>query len=399
MEDYRTQAPPHARFPEKLNAFVRNQIWGWFWNYVKFRFGPRHRFQTYSGSGDNGIYPLACSPHDKSADESADAPIRLSVAGDWASGTAEAELIAELMERSEPHFTIHLGDVYYVGDEDEMRTNCLGRRVKWPIGSMGSFALNGNHEMYANGHAYFDTLLPALGMRQVGGALAGQKASYFCLRNRYWDVIAIDTGYNSVGLPLLEMLPWFIPSCKLRREQLHWLRDVVKPRESRRGIVLLSHHQNVSAFEDVFTRPAQQLAEFIERPVLWLWGHEHRFAVYGKASTAGGIESYGRCLGHGGMPVDIRFPVRRPEFPLVVYDDRLHATLRGLEVGFNGFSTLTFRGNTLVIEHRDIKNQLLLEEHWETDAGMLRGTKIERGVTASNIKTPAALGVAIGKTP
>ena len=123
-EDYRAQAPPDARFSRKLAAFLRNQFWGWLWSYVRFCFGPRHRFQSYSGTG-------------------------------------EAEQIAELIESVAPHFTIHLGDVYYVGDEEEMKTNCLGqapvgsdvRGVCWPPGSVGSFALNGNHEMYANGKA------------------------------------------------------------------------------------------------------------------------------------------------------------------------------------------------------------------------------------------------------
>src|SRR5215831_7712706 len=116
---------------------------------------------------------------------------------------------------------------------------------------------------------------------------------------------ACDTGYNSVGLPILEKLPWFQPSCKLHDAIEQWLRDEVKPAASNRAIIMLSHHQNYSAFEDIFTTPAKQLAQYINRPVLWLWGHEHRLAIYGKARTEDGIESYGRCLGHGGMPVDL----------------------------------------------------------------------------------------------
>lgn len=401
-EAYRAEVPPDAPFPRKLAAFLRNQVWGWVWSYIRFRFGPRHNFQHYSAP-DNGIYPLAGSTGGQPDNGS----VRVSVAGDWASGTFESEKIAELMEGNAPHFTVHLGDVYFVGDEDEMKTNCLGeapagsnlRGVKWPYGSVGAFALNGNHEMYANGDAYFDAFLPTLGIRKSpGGALSGQKASFFCLRNEFWDVIAIDTGYNSVGLPLLEQLPWFRPSCKLHDDLLSWLRNVVKPRESRRGIVLLSHHQSYSAFEDIFPKPAQQLAEFVDRPVLWFWGHEHRFAVYGRSNTAQGIEAYGRCIGHGGMPTDIGFPVKRPEFSLVLHDERRYETLGGLAVGYNGFANLAFRGNTLEIEYRDIDDQVLLREQWETEAGILRGMSIERGITDANIQTPKDLGVAIGKS-
>jgi predicted phosphodiesterase len=62
------------------------------------------------------------------------------------------------MEQSDPDFTIHLGDVYYVGDDNEVRENFLGEKtspyapVRWPMGAKGSFALNGNHEMYADGN-------------------------------------------------------------------------------------------------------------------------------------------------------------------------------------------------------------------------------------------------------
>ncbi len=401
-EAYRAEVPPDASFPRKLAAFLRNQVWGWVWSYVRFRFGPRHKFQDYSGTGDNGIYSLAGS----SGDGADDGSVRVSLAGDWASGTLESETIAELIQAGAPHITIHLGDVYFVGDEDEMKTNCLGqapagsnlRGVRWPSGSVAAFALNGNHEMYANGNAYFDAFLPALGIRMApGGAFNGQKASFFCLRNEFWDVIAIDTGYNSVGLPFLEHLPWFRPSCRLPEELLSWLRNVVKPRESRRGIVLLSHHQSYSAFEDMFARPARQLAEFIDRPVLWFWGHEHRFAVYGRSNTPQGIEAYGRCIGHGGMPIDIGFPVKHPEFSLVLHDERQYEALQGLAVGYNGFANLAFRGNTLEIEYRDIRDQVVLREQWQTEAGILRGRSIDRGIMDANIKTSGDLGPGTGR--
>jgi len=60
-----------------------------------------------------------------------------------------------------------------------------------------------------------------------------------------------------------------------------WLRAVVRPRsDDPRGIVILSHHQYVSRFDHCYPRPGQQLAEFFSRPVLWLWGHEHRLAIF-----------------------------------------------------------------------------------------------------------------------
>ena len=45
-----------------------------------------------------------------------------------------------------------VGDIYYVGDEPEIKSNCLGiapegvkQGVTWPHGSIGSFAVQGNH--------------------------------------------------------------------------------------------------------------------------------------------------------------------------------------------------------------------------------------------------------------
>jgi len=138
----------------------------------------------------------------------------------------EAADVASHMEAVRPHFTIHLGDVYYVGDPPEVIDNCLGgpgksggnRYTTWPVGSVGSFALNSNHEMYAR---YFNDFLPKLGMRPgLGRPLAGQKTSYFCLQNKFWRILGLDTGYNSVEIPVLEEI--FSPNCELRKELVAW---------------------------------------------------------------------------------------------------------------------------------------------------------------------------------
>ena len=59
--------------------------------------------------------------------------------------------------------------------------------------------MNGNHEMYALGKAYFKIMLQTLGMREPStGQVRPQKASFFCLENEHWRIIGLDTGYNSV---------------------------------------------------------------------------------------------------------------------------------------------------------------------------------------------------------
>ena len=183
-----------------LAAFAPHRFWKWLTEYWRFRIGRRHPFQTYDGEdGDNGVYRLHGDAHE----------IRIALAGDWGTGTDEAAEVAALIEAWRPHYSIHLGDVYYVGDPAEVGANFLGVRnpryhyapCKWPLGSEGAFALNGNHEMYALGYGYFDHILPKLGVR---GSPRGQRASYFCLENDHWRIIALDTSYNSVGAPVLE---------------------------------------------------------------------------------------------------------------------------------------------------------------------------------------------------
>jgi len=92
------------------------------------------------------------------------------LAGDWGTGTDIAQQVADFMVSTNPELTIHLGDIYYVGTESEVRQNCFGedtpayKGVLWKMGTKGSFALNGNHEMYSGGNGYFEDFLPKLGI-------------------------------------------------------------------------------------------------------------------------------------------------------------------------------------------------------------------------------------------
>jgi hypothetical protein len=187
-------------------------------------------------------------------------------------------------------------------------------------------------------------------------------------------IIGLDTGYHSIGLPILEYL--FRPTCRLPDALLQWIREQVKPQADRRGLILLSHHQYYSVFDTQYPKPAEQLRALIDRPVLWFWGHEHRLAVYGKYQTTGGIEAYGRCLGHGGMPVDLSSVHAPSTWPLVLYDNRGYPSPEQITVGYNGFANLIFNGNQLTIEYRDLTNQLLLTERWEVNEGVLMGKDI-----------------------
>src|SRR5262249_16818035 len=228
-----------SNFP-KLKAFLPNNLWPWISHYLKYLFTSRYPFPDYSNSTANtGVYRLE--------PEAAEASVDIAIAVACGTGTQGSETIANLMFAENPDLTIHLGDVYYVGDEPEIAENCFGTAsnglsgVKWQHGTRGSFALNGNHEMYANGKPYFTTFLDSLGMP---AGPPGQLASFFCLESGAWRIISIDTGYNSVGFPILSLIPGInsIPAiggdCHLEKKLLAWLRNTVNPKANPKATVL-----------------------------------------------------------------------------------------------------------------------------------------------------------------
>jgi hypothetical protein len=324
--------------------------------------------------------------------------VKISIAGDWGTGTDEARIVAAAMEKSDPDFTIHLGDVYYVGDANEVRENFLGEKtspyapVKWPMGAKGSFALNGNHEMYADGDGYWRMVLPRMGLRERGSEWgAGQWASFLCLENKHWRIIGLDTGYNSTRfewdkVPVLQRSKWlrkttlFKPGCTLPEPLLAWLKSSVNPDGDKRGLILLSHHGPHSAFEGWYQIPAKQLAKLIHRPVIWFWGHEHRLAIYEKFSVKEGIEAYGRCIGHGGMPVGRGAAPDIPDCRWLAWDNRRYPSDEELDVGYNGYVNLSFNGPALHIAYYDLNQSRVLTEDWHIDieSGALEGPSLKK---------------------
>jgi hypothetical protein len=368
-----------------LNAFLPSHLAAWIPHVVRYWFREKHAFRDYTTPGKgNGIFTMG----DRAT---------LSLVGDWGTGTDEAQMVADCIQRFGPDYTIHLGDVYFVGDEVEIQENFLGEStspyqpVKWPQGKLGSFALSGNHEMYARGNGYFGSILPKMGLKNPGVEWGeGQWASFFCLENKYWRIIGLDTGYNGTGfdwgkMPLLEKSKWlrtstrFKPRCALPKALLSWLQDTVKPDADKRGLILLTHHGSHSAFSDWYQIPALQLAKTIHRPVIWFWGHEHKLAIYGRYNVPEGIEAYGRCIGHGGMPVERG---KSPDLncPWLAWDNRRYDNGEEIDVGFNGHVNLSLDGPELHAEYVDLNCTRLFTEDWHVDieSGALQGPNLAR---------------------
>jgi hypothetical protein len=374
---------------DPLKAFLPDHLAAWIPHVMRYWFHEKPPFRDYTVTGagpgkGNGIFQMADNA-------------TLSLVADWATGTDEAQKVADCVRHFAPDFTIHLGDVYFVGDITETKENFLGectspyRPVKWPMGKLGSFALPGNHEMYARGHGYLEAILPRMGLVKSGGEWGdGQWASFFCLENQYWRVIGLDTGYNATGfdwgkMPLFEESAWLRksmhpkPRCTLPAPLLAWLERTINADGDNRGLILLTHHGSHSAFSDWYQIPAKQLARIIHRPVIWFWGHEHKLAIYDRYHVAEGIESYGRCIGHGGMPVERG---HEPDIlcNLLAWDNRRYENGEKIDVGFNGHVNLSLAGPNLHTEYVDLNNTHLLTEDWQVDlaTGALHGPNLKK---------------------
>ena len=392
----RSQAQSHSRTqqeilkqkfekPERLNRikeFLEVNVWGWLYHYLKSRFGKRHPFMDYSKAGSNGIFEMFCE------DSKGNTNIKIVLAADWGSYTKESKNIGYLMSEEKADYSIHLGDTYFVGAPDEIYCNFIHPNGGWPKAPSGFLALPGNHEFYCNGNPYFDTLLPNT-YAITSTALYHQAASYFCLENEYWRVLGLDTGYYSVGRPLIEFI--IKPDAHLDDKIIKWLKEEVKLGVDNRGIILLTHHQYCSAFEGKFEKAAEALRSVLPEgkkdiKIIWIWGHEHRFAVYGEYKSSKGIKAYGRCIGHGGMPPEIGktkdgndtfvSPEKQKakDNNLVFYDVRKKDNIGEHIIGHNGYVVFNFDANKVTIEYKD-ESTWLFKETWEVNLndGVIKG--------------------------
>jgi predicted phosphodiesterase len=222
---------------------------------------------------------------------------RVAIVGDWGTGDATAKLLLRQIAQKQPDVVIHLGDVYYSGTDHEFQNYFYSiwqemfglPLVKWGGKQNGltkpaTFTLVGNHDMYAGGQPYYTTI-----------DMLGQPASYFCLRNKNWQFIAMDTGLHDHN-------PTAMSVTFLEDTEVAWIKDKIQTADGRKT-VLLSHHQLFTTFEDIGGQKINpkleaQLHDILPQVTVWYWGHEHDFVIYPKF-----LNVLGRCIGHGAVPV------------------------------------------------------------------------------------------------
>jgi hypothetical protein len=243
--------------------------------------------------------------------------VRLVLTADWGTGRRGAKMVGEQAQRllydsDAPAHLVHLGDTYYSGTPTECRRNVLDL---WPVGpgsaaQIGSWALNGNHDMYSGGHGLFQTILgDARFARQRAGEVP---TSWFVLQTPGWNVVALDTSWKH---PLLEIHRGAV-SIEGGRGHLEGSQASVVAEcaaDTSRRLLLLSHHQLFSAYDAdhaLFTHktistPLQdELGRILagREADAWFWGHEHDCLAY---EPFGGVRA-ARAIGHGGVPVIVR---------------------------------------------------------------------------------------------
>jgi Calcineurin-like phosphoesterase len=270
---------------------------------------------------------------------------------DWATGEPPALSIKAAIENRSPDYTIHLGDTYYAGFEDEISHNLI---ACWPGGVQyeKSFALNGNHEMYSGGNAYFE-LIP----------MFGQAASYFNLGNQYWRLIALDTSWCERGGDT-PASSWG----ELVDVEIEWLRAQIQHAQSFNPpaqVILLTHHQLFSAFDgtDLGQVLLGQLKPFLDAGNIyaWFWGHEHRAIVYAPNAT---YNFKARCIGHGGFPYPPSndSPAHVAAFPIAWREQR--GEPNDASYGMRGFALLSFAGPSVKIDYIDQTGASVYSEQW-----------------------------------
>ena len=214
---------------------------------------------------------------------------KVAILGDWGTGMDDVKaMLEQVMADHAPSAIVHLGDIYYSGTADEAQKNFVdifnevfGNGARVPV-----FNIPGNHDYYAFGEGFYNTLrqinpLSQPGVSQEEARTWQQAASYFCLRTEdgLWQLLGMDTSYNDHN-PLFQNKA---PS--LRSSEITWHQDKLDNFDGR--TILFSHHQFFSANAKISSDPKNYnhalykvFQPYFDKIAAWFWGHEHNLAAY-----------------------------------------------------------------------------------------------------------------------
>lgn len=328
LAEYGRGFTPLSPGGEELKFDTITDPLGWAWSWMSEWYEDHHEIVRPS-SDDPEIIPNN---------------VRMALISDWGTGLYGAPSIQQTIAAKCGNFDVimHLGDVYYAGALKETQQRFLDL---WPACPNAiNRALNGNHEMYSGGWAYFDTTLKNF----------NQKPSYFAWQNDHWLLIGLDTACLDFDID---------------KEQLRWLTQLIAKAGGRR-VILFSHHQLYSQLDHQGPKLASSLGRLLVQKSIhfWYWGHEHRCVLYDPHPD---FNLVARCTGNGGMPqrrgkekdapVDSqkgdaiwrRLPAKKTIAPAAVVLDGRNRWIKGEEDSYSphGFMTLQFSGATVHEEY------------------------------------------------
>lgn len=229
---------------------------------------------------------------------------RVVILGDWGTGLDRALEVSRLARQrvleargaGRDVHVIHLGDVYYSGERDELARRMLAPDA-WPVqpeeaGEIGSWALNGNHDMYCGGDPYFEYLLGGDERFARQRSADGAGSSFFDIVSDDWRIVGLDSSWQDDILR-------HAGAGELAGNQAAHVEQAAAKGDGRK-LLLLTHHQYVSAYEQIGSLLGDQLAPALAsgRVRAWMWGHEHRCLTYDPRDHL----PFAACIGHGGVP-------------------------------------------------------------------------------------------------
>lgn len=282
--------------------------------------------------------------------------LTIGLIADWGTGMEPAQRVLSALGQHAPDVLIHLGDIYYSGTPREARERFLQICQQTSHMQIPTYTLSGNHDMYSGGAGYYGLL----------GEL-GQPASYFCLRNASWQLLAMDTGLHDGD-------PGTVTSnlTYLESQEIAWHQDKIA-NAGGRGTILLSHHQLFSAANSVGNLPNGQplavnpflygaFANVLDQIDLWLWGHEHNSIVFDPYPDSGPQLRRGRCIGSAAIPMLLEQNPYTPDASLELPLGQTTPPIMnpGVRLGDNGefynhgYAVLTLAGPQATVDYYQV---------------------------------------------
>lgn len=310
-----------------------------------------YKFVTYQ-LGLAEIHKFGITP--SIIESSKNKPVRIAIVGDWGTGKfgkhdGPAVAVMKGIEKRNPDYVIHLGDVYYAGTEDEEQENFLSlwsEKFKREEGM--SFTLNSNHEMYDGANGYFKKALKA-----DGPFKAQNQTSYFAIKHGEWLFLGLDTAYHADPDKLYRN-----PDIGgMEGDQATWIKNNFKDQDAAK-VVVLTHHTPVNYSGDtlndldeptglwnqVFTALGDKV------PGIWYFGHAHNGVVYSESSATGRKGCKARLAGHGAIPFGESVILQKSlDSGIVEYFAHEELTAGSTRVR-NGFATIDIDSQGLMTE-------------------------------------------------